>query len=90
MYIVFGIMRDLEVIRSIWRLWVLFMQMLSTVSYKGLEHPWVLVPEGALGPAPCGYDCVYVSVYIHMHIYNTFSVCILFMKHLKELKCYFW
>lgn len=69
MYIVVGILRDLEVIRSIWRMWVLFMQILDTVSYKGLEHLWVLVLEGALEPVPvdttvCTYLCILTCTFI--------------------------
>lgn len=45
---------------------------------KGLEPPWVLVPEGVLGPAPRmpRDSCVYVSVCIHVHIYKHLVVAV--------------
>lgn len=57
----------------------------STQLHKGLEHPRILVSVGVLGPVSCGYQgttvCTYICVLIH--IYHTFSICILFMKQLK-------
>lgn len=54
------------------RVWALFMPTLHTALHKGLEPPWVLVPEGVLGPAPRmpRDSCVYVSVCIHVHVYK--------------------
>lgn len=37
----------------------------------------------------CTYVCIFVHMYVysHTHIYNIFSICTLFMKHLKK---HFW
>lgn len=53
------------------RVWALFMPILYIALYKGLEPPWVLVPEGVLGPAPLdaeGQLCVRICVYSHAHL----------------------
>lgn len=45
------------------------------------------------GDRQCKYVCTYVCIFVHMYvyshiyIYNIFSVCTLFMKHLKK---HFW
>lgn len=66
------------------------------ISYKGPEHPWILVSLGILEPSPCEYRgiqtvytaCVCVYMYTHMFIYThipesvTMGISVGIAKHL--------